>query len=74
MITEDTTLINQYISVTKDTAGLNTAAFVAGIVEGILDAADFVFSLPLIHRFCFSISLLVSPRLISRDGNLKPNL
>jgi len=42
MITEDSTLINQFISVTKDTQGLNTAALVAGLVEGLLDAADFV--------------------------------
>jgi len=41
MITEDTTLINTFISVPKDMLGLNCAALVGGIVEGMLDGADF---------------------------------
>jgi len=41
MITEDTTLINTFISVPKDMQGLNCAALVGGIVEGMLDGADF---------------------------------
>uniref|UniRef100_A0A6B2LJ04 Trafficking protein particle complex subunit n=1 Tax=Arcella intermedia TaxID=1963864 RepID=A0A6B2LJ04_9EUKA len=41
MITEDTTLINTFISVPKDMQGLNCASLVGGIVEGMLDGADF---------------------------------
>jgi hypothetical protein len=47
MITEETTLLNQFISLSKDVQGLNTAAIVAGIIEGLLDSADFVRSAPL---------------------------
>jgi len=43
MIIENSALINKYISTPKNIGGsLNCAAFVAGIVEGILDGADFV--------------------------------
>eukprot|EP01123_Difflugia_compressa_P009561 TRINITY_DN3201_c0_g1_i1.p1 TRINITY_DN3201_c0_g1~~TRINITY_DN3201_c0_g1_i1.p1 ORF type:complete len:200 (-),score=26.28 TRINITY_DN3201_c0_g1_i1:46-645(-) len=41
MITEETTLINTFISVPKDMQGLNCAALVGGIVEGMLDGAEF---------------------------------
>jgi len=42
MIIENSALINKYISTPKNIGGsLNCAAFVAGIVEGILDGADF---------------------------------
>eukprot|EP01125_Pyxidicula_operculata_P015543 TRINITY_DN5281_c0_g1_i1.p1 TRINITY_DN5281_c0_g1~~TRINITY_DN5281_c0_g1_i1.p1 ORF type:complete len:199 (-),score=30.03 TRINITY_DN5281_c0_g1_i1:114-710(-) len=41
MITEDTTLINKFISVPKDMQGLNCASLVGGIVEGMLDGAEF---------------------------------
>eukprot|EP01128_Nolandella_sp_AFSM9_P010798 TRINITY_DN751_c0_g2_i1.p1 TRINITY_DN751_c0_g2~~TRINITY_DN751_c0_g2_i1.p1 ORF type:complete len:232 (-),score=52.95 TRINITY_DN751_c0_g2_i1:64-663(-) len=42
MITEDTTLINQFIGgVQKEVQGLNTASLVGGIVEGLLDGGDF---------------------------------
>lgn len=42
MITEDSTLIDKFISVPKDMHGLNCAALVGGIVEGMLDGAEFV--------------------------------
>jgi len=41
MITEDSTLLNEFISLSKDMQGLNTHALVAGIIEGLLDSADF---------------------------------
>jgi len=41
MITEDSTLIDQFISVPKDMHGLNCASLVGGIVEGMLDGAEF---------------------------------
>lgn len=43
MITEDETLVNTFIGgVQKEVQGLNSASLVGGIVEGLLDAADFV--------------------------------
>ncbi|CDK24966.1 unnamed protein product [Kuraishia capsulata CBS 1993] len=41
MITDNLPLISKYISVPKEFQHLNCAAFVAGIVEGILDSAYF---------------------------------
>jgi len=41
MIIENQPLVNKYISTPKVMAGLNCAAFVAGIIQGILDATDF---------------------------------
>jgi hypothetical protein len=45
MISENALVVTKFISTPKDYAGLNCAAFVAGIVEGILDAAEFVSNL-----------------------------
>lgn len=45
MISDNAMLVNKFISTPKDLGGLNCAAFVAGIVEGILDGAEFVSSL-----------------------------
>ena len=42
MITEESTLIEKYVSVPKEMQGLNCSSLVAGIVEGLLDAAQFV--------------------------------
>lgn len=42
MITEESTLVDKFISVPKDMTGLNCAALVGGLVEGMLDAAEFV--------------------------------
>ena len=42
MISDRGMIVNTYISVPKEMAGLNCAAFVAGIVEAILAGADFV--------------------------------
>ena len=41
MIHEREPLVNTYISVPKEYGHLNCASFVAGIVHGILDSADF---------------------------------
>merc|ERR1712216_378563 len=41
MIHEREPLVNTYISVPKEYGHLNCASFVAGVVHGILDAADF---------------------------------
>lgn len=42
MITEDFTVVDQFISVPKDMQGLNCASLVGGIVEGMLDGGEFV--------------------------------
>jgi hypothetical protein len=42
MITEDFTVVDQFISVPKDMHGLNCASLVGGIVEGMLDGGEFV--------------------------------
>ena len=41
MIIENEMLITKFISVPRDYSSLNIAAFVAGIVHGVLDAAEF---------------------------------
>jgi len=42
MISENQPLsITKFISTSKDYSGLNCSAFIAGIVEGILDASEF---------------------------------
>lgn len=41
MISDYDLFINKYISVPKDLGQLNCAAFVAGIVKGVLDGAGF---------------------------------
>ncbi|KAI1001960.1 hypothetical protein K3495_g6245 [Podosphaera aphanis] len=41
MISDNEPVVNQYISVPKEMNQLNCAAFVAGMVEGICDAAGF---------------------------------
>eukprot|EP01029_Cantina_marsupialis_P029129 TRINITY_DN779840_c0_g1_i1.p1 TRINITY_DN779840_c0_g1~~TRINITY_DN779840_c0_g1_i1.p1 ORF type:complete len:189 (+),score=33.95 TRINITY_DN779840_c0_g1_i1:120-686(+) len=41
MINDNSPLTNTFISVPKDFGNLNCAAFIAGIVNGILDAAGF---------------------------------
>ncbi|CAF3583976.1 hypothetical protein SNK03_011907 [Fusarium graminearum] len=40
-IIDNEPLVNQYISVPKEMSQLNCAAFVAGVVEGVCDGADF---------------------------------
>lgn len=46
-------LVTKFISTPKDYAGLNCASFVAGVVEGILDSADFVRSSSICHKLTF---------------------
>lgn len=41
MISDSNLFVNKFISVPKDMGGLNCAAFVAGIVKGVLDGAGF---------------------------------
>ena len=41
MIIDNEPLVNQYISVPRDLQGLNCAAYVAGVVEGVCDGAGF---------------------------------
>lgn len=41
MIIDNEPLVNQYISVPREMSQLNCAAFVAGVVEGVCDGADF---------------------------------
>eukprot|EP00028_Trichosphaerium_sp_Am-I-7-wt_P014877 CAMPEP_0168510590 /NCGR_PEP_ID=MMETSP0405-20121227/1561_1 /TAXON_ID=498012 /ORGANISM="Trichosphaerium sp, Strain Am-I-7 wt" /LENGTH=135 /DNA_ID=CAMNT_0008528467 /DNA_START=123 /DNA_END=530 /DNA_ORIENTATION=+ len=41
MIIDDEPIVTEYISVPKDLTGLNCASFVGGIVQGLLDAAEF---------------------------------
>ncbi|MDP2436568.1 MAG: trafficking protein particle complex subunit 5 [archaeon] len=41
MIIENEMLITRFISVPRDYSNLNLAAFVAGIIHGVLDAAEF---------------------------------
>ncbi|KAG5969123.1 hypothetical protein E4U58_001579 [Claviceps cyperi] len=41
MIIDNEPLVNQYISVPREMSQLNCAAYVAGVVEGVCDGADF---------------------------------
>lgn len=41
MISDYDLFVNKFISVPKDMGALNCAAFVAGIVKGVLDGAGF---------------------------------
>ncbi|QUC22421.1 uncharacterized protein UV8b_06662 [Ustilaginoidea virens] len=41
MIIDNEPLVNRYISVPREMSQLNCAAFVAGVVEGVCDGADF---------------------------------
>jgi hypothetical protein len=48
-------LVNKFISVPRELRGLNCAAFVAGIVAGILDAAEFVRFYEIINIYIISL-------------------
>ena len=54
-------LVNKYVSL-RD-GGLNTAAFVAGVVNGVLDAAEFVRTHPLTF-LALSLSLCNAPLIL----------
>ncbi|KAF4506709.1 hypothetical protein G6O67_006764 [Ophiocordyceps sinensis] len=41
MIIDNEPLVNRYISVPREMSQLNCAAFVAGVIEGVCDGADF---------------------------------
>lgn len=41
MLFDNDPMVNQYISLPKEMRGLNCAAFVAGIIEGVCDGAGF---------------------------------
>lgn len=40
-IYDSNVIVNKFISVPKDMGGLNCAAFIAGVIKGVLDTADF---------------------------------
>ena len=42
MIIDHQPITNKFISVPKELGALNCAAFIAGVVKGVLDATDFV--------------------------------
>lgn len=42
MIIDQLPLTNKFISVPKEMSALNCAAFIAGVVKGVLDATNFV--------------------------------
>lgn len=42
MITDNEPLLTKYISVPRESSSLNCGAFVAGLVESVLDASQFV--------------------------------
>ena len=42
MVNEADPLVNKFISVPREMGSLNCAAFVAGVIKGVLDAAGFV--------------------------------
>lgn len=41
MIIDNEPVVNKYVSVPREMSQLNCAAFVAGVVEGVCDGADF---------------------------------
>lgn len=41
MVTDNDPVVNTYISVPKEMSQLNCAAYVAGIIEGVCDGAEF---------------------------------
>jgi hypothetical protein len=42
MISDNEPIISKFISTPKDMTQLNCASFLSGLVEGMLDAAEFV--------------------------------
>ena len=42
MVNEADPLVNKFISVPREMGSLNCAAFVAGVIKGVLDGAGFV--------------------------------
>ena len=55
MITDNEPLLTKYISVPRESSSLNCGAFVAGLVESVLDASQFVsFEKKLIPKALFS--------------------
>jgi hypothetical protein len=44
MVNEADPLVNKFISVPREMGSLNCAAYVAGVIKGVLDAAGFVSS------------------------------
>jgi hypothetical protein len=42
MISDNDLIVNKYVSIPKEMSQLNAGAFVAGIVEAILDCSGFV--------------------------------
>jgi len=53
LIQDNDPLVNSFISVPKELSQLNCAAFVAGVIEAILERSQFVFLLILFLFFFF---------------------
>jgi hypothetical protein len=41
MLTDNDPLVSKYVSVPRDMGGFNAGSFVAGIIEGVLEAGGF---------------------------------
>lgn len=63
MIIDSDPLISKFISIPKDFGQLNCNAFVAGIIEAILDGYQFVLNLLFLSDFSVPVSLLMAFRL-----------
>eukprot|EP01097_Dermamoeba_algensis_P006017 TRINITY_DN378_c0_g1_i1.p1 TRINITY_DN378_c0_g1~~TRINITY_DN378_c0_g1_i1.p1 ORF type:complete len:193 (-),score=25.28 TRINITY_DN378_c0_g1_i1:64-642(-) len=80
MIVDNNVMVNKYISTPKEMSGLNCAAYVAGVIEGILNAAEFPTEKVTAHfqpqanmkyRTIFLVKF--KPEVISRDKLLGPS-
>jgi Transport protein particle (TRAPP) component len=69
MIVENNSVVNKYISVSKDLGSLNCAAYAAGIVHGILDSAQFVCVSVFLSlcSLCSAFSEVVGERVRARE-------
>lgn len=59
MISDNEPILSKYISVPKELSQLNCNAFVAGIVEAVLDGCQFV-SFPSLCLFIINVFLFCS--------------
>ncbi|KAI9218466.1 transport protein particle subunit trs31 [Blastocladiella britannica] len=76
MISDNDLLVNRFVSVPKEMSQLNTGAFVAGIVEAILDGSGFparvtAHTVP-IEGFPFRTTILIKfdPKVLAREKRL----
>lgn len=59
MISDNEPVLTRYISVPKELSQLNCNAFVAGIVEAVLDGCQFVSALYCLHHASCSFTALL---------------